>query len=114
MRHQYELGLFLLEERFQRGHKAIGGVRLQLGRLEVVHLRHFCRGDFFGDVAHAAASYGRFQRPAGFSGDRLRSGDGLPGNTIQLAFALLYYNQDGICHFDPILSAFIIVIPNRL
>ena len=103
VRHQHQLGLLLLDEAFQRRHKAVGSIGLELGRLEVVHLRDALGGNFVGDVADAAADHGRFQGPPGFRRDGLCSGERLPRNAVQLAVPLLHYNQNSVCHFDPFL-----------
>ncbi len=68
VRHQHQSRLLLLDELLERRDEAVGSVGLQLCRLQVVDLRDFLAGDFFGDLADAVARDRCFQRPAGFGG----------------------------------------------
>ena len=43
VRHQHQLGLLLLDEGLERGDEAVGSVRLQLRRFQVVHLGDLLR-----------------------------------------------------------------------
>src|SRR5580704_9434478 len=115
VRHEHELRLLRCQELFERYGESIGSVRLELRRLNRINLRNFFRRDFRSDRSGTGADYRAFESPSGGGCDRLSRRDGLPGNAIQLAFALLDNDQDRIRHKEPNsqLSSLNLVIPNR-
>ena len=88
VRHQHKLRLFGGEHLFERGGEGVGRIRLKLWRFDGVNLYHLLRCDFGGDRGSAGTNHGGLQNPARSGGDSLAGGDGLPGDAVELTFAL--------------------------
>src|SRR5207237_10701842 len=97
--------LMLSDELLQRESVGIRSVGLELRRLDGVNLRHLLARDFLGERADTSTHHGCFQWPAGFGRQSLPGSKGLPGDAVQLAFALLDDNQDGIRHRTSVLGS---------
>ena len=63
-----------------------------------MHLGDFLAGHFVCEIFDGAAGDRCFQRPAHLRRDGLASGEGLPGDPVEFAFALFYDDQDGFRH----------------
>ena len=98
VRHQHQRGLFLVDEVFERRDHAIRLILGQLGRFNYGDLGQLFSGDLLGNSGDAAAKERGLNRCAGFSGNGLRSRNGLHGDAVQLAFTLFSNYKDCVCH----------------
>ena len=98
VRHQYQSGLLLVDEIFQRGHHAIRLILGELGRFDDRDLGQLFGGDLLGNAGDAAAEDRGFNGCARFRGNGLRGRNGLQGDAVQLAFTLFSNYEDCVCH----------------
>ena len=88
MRHQDKLRLLRREKLLQCSGECIWSVRIEGSRFEIVNLTNFLPSNLVRDRTDATSNHCRFQSPSGFSGNRLSGNKRLPGDAVELPFAL--------------------------
>src|SRR5881628_3222743 len=99
VRHQDQLRVFVAEELLQRSRKCVGSITVELRGLDCVYLRNLLARDFVRcGVNVASAHNSSFDRPSRGGGDRLRAGERLERDAVQLSLLLLDDHQNVFSH----------------